>query len=173
MVKLIGAALVLLAGTLIGYMQAARYAARPRQIRHLAHALQRLETEIGYGRTPLPEALKRMAHLLQPPLTGIFDRIADELAADGGGKTVKESWEAAFQAGWPYTAMKSAERDALLRLGATLGASDRDDQLKHIRLAMVQLQSEEATAREEQQRYEKMSRSLGMLGAALVVILMV
>ncbi|MFC5701063.1 stage III sporulation protein SpoIIIAB [Cohnella faecalis] len=172
MIKLIGAALVLFAGTMIGYLQAARFAARPRQIRQLTHALQRLETEIGYGQTPLPEALKRMAHLLGPPLTGIFDRIADELAG-GAGNTVRESWEAAINAGWSSTAMKSAERDALLRLGATLGASGREDQLKHVRLAMLQLQTEETTAREEQQRYEKLSRSLGMLGAALVVILMV
>jgi stage III sporulation protein AB len=68
--------------------------------------------------------------------------------------------------------MKKPELDAMLRLGATLGGSGRDDQVKHIKLAMLQLQAEESSARDDQQRYEKMSRSLGVLGAALLVIIM-
>lgn len=172
MIQLAGAALVLFAGTMIGYLQAYRFAARPRQIRQLMHALQRLETEIQYGQTPLPEALARVSSIVQPPVSGLFEQVAGALA-DPSGTTVRESWERALTGGWIGTAMKAPERDALMRLGATLGASGRDDQLKHLRLAMLQLQAEETAAREEQQRYEKMSRSLGVLGAALIVILMV
>lgn len=163
--------LVLFAGTMIGYLQAARYAARPRQIRQAMHALQRLETEIQYGQTPLPEALGRLAGIVPPPISGIFADIGNSLGGQDG-RTVRESWENAITARWPSTAMKAPERDALLRLGTTLGASGREDQLKHVRLAMLQLQAEESAARDEQHRYEKMSRSLGLLGAALVVILM-
>jgi stage III sporulation protein AB len=42
-----------------------------------------------------------------------------------------------------------------------------------LRLAAVQLKAEEDAARDDQAKYEKMSRSLGLLLAALVVILMV
>ncbi|MCC3373383.1 stage III sporulation protein SpoIIIAB [Cohnella sp. REN36] len=170
MLKLIGAALVLFAGTMIGFVQAARFAERPRQIRQLLHALQRMETEIGYGQTPLPEALARIAQVLPPPLAGLFAGTAASLRS--GGETVQACWEKTFRAGWSATAMRAAERDAMLRLGGTLGASGREDQLKHLRLAMHQLQAEESAAREDQQRYEKLSRSLGVLAAALVVILM-
>jgi stage III sporulation protein AB len=171
MLKLIGAALVLFAGTMIGFVQAARFAERPRQIRHLLHALQRLETEIGYGQTPLPDALRRVALVLPPPLSGMFADIASELRSEHGG-TVSESWERVLAGNWSSTSMRNAELEALLRLGASLGGSGREDQLKHVRLAVLQLQDEEANARDEQQRYEKLCRSLGVLGAALVVILM-
>lgn len=171
MIQFAGAILVLFAGTMIGYLQAARYAARPRQIRQLTHALQRLETEIQYGQTPLPEALSRIAEVVPPPVSGLFYEIARSLAG-GTGATVRESWEKALAEGWGRTSMKQPEREALARLGSTLGASGREDQLKHVRLTMIQLQTEEAAARDEQNRYEKMSRSLGVLGAALVVILM-
>ncbi|MBB6730532.1 stage III sporulation protein SpoIIIAB [Cohnella zeiphila] len=171
MLKLIGAALVLFAGTMIGFVQAARFAERPRQIRHLLHALQRLETEIGYGQTPLPDALRRMALVLPPPLSGMFADIAGELRSERGG-TVSESWERVLSDNWSSTSMRAGEKEAMLRLGASLGGSGKEDQLKHVRLAMLQLQDEESAAREEQQRYEKLSRSLGVLGAALVVILM-
>ncbi|MBB6692974.1 stage III sporulation protein AB [Cohnella xylanilytica] len=172
MIKLIGAVLVLFAGTMIGFAQAARFAERPKQIRSLLHALQRLETEIGYGQTPLPDALHRMSLAIPPPLSAMFAGIAAELRS-GSGSTVGEVWEKALTAGWASTSMRAGEKEAMLRLGATLGGSGKEDQLKHVRLAALQLQSEEATAREEQQRYEKLCRSLGVLGAALVVILMV
>lgn len=175
MLKFAGVLLILFAGTMIGFVQAARYAARPRQIRQLLHALQRLETEISYGQTHLPEALSRIAGLVSQPLSQLFFTISQALqnGSAASGETVRECWERAVLEQWPATAMKNTEKDALLRLGSTLGGSGREDQLKHIRLAMIQLQAEESTAREDQQRYEKLSRSLGMLGAALVVILMV
>ncbi|XID94142.1 stage III sporulation protein SpoIIIAB [Paenibacillaceae bacterium WGS1546] len=175
MMKFLGVLLVLFAGTMIGLVQSARYAARPRQIRELLHALQRLETEIGYGQTHLPEALKRISAQLSSPLSAVFASISDSLAneAASSGETVREIWEKSIVAGWPSTAMKTPEKEAMLRLGETLGGSGREDQLKHLRLAAIQLQAEEAAAREDQRRYEKLSRSLGMLGAALVVILMI
>lgn len=166
-----GAVLVLFAGTMIGYLQAIRFAARPRQIRQLMHALQRLETEIQYGQTPLPQALSRLAAIVPAPVAGLFAEISSDLTRLPE-TTVRDSWERAMREGWKRTAMKRPEREAMIRLGATLGASGREDQIKHVRLAMHQLQAEESAAREEQHKYEKMSRSLGMLGAALVVILM-
>jgi stage III sporulation protein AB len=69
--------------------------------------------------------------------------------------------------------MRTPELTVTLRLGSILGMSDKDDQLKHLRLAAVQLKAEEDAARDDQAKYEKMSRSLGLLLAALVVILMV
>jgi stage III sporulation protein AB len=166
-----GALLVLFAGTMIGYLQGARFAARPRQIRQLTHALQRLETEIQYGQTPLPEAIARLAGIVQPLVSPLFAEISRSLDHIAG-LTVRECWERTLQEGWGATAMKKPELDAMLRLGATLGGSGRDDQVKHIKLAMLQLQAEESSARDDQQRYEKMSRSLGVLGAALLVIIM-
>jgi stage III sporulation protein AB len=170
-IKFAGALLVLFAGTMIGYLQAARFAARPRQIRQLMHALQRLETEIQYGQTPLPEAIARLAAVVLPPVSMLFSDISKELVKSAG-ITVRECWERTLREGWSTTAMKKPEQEAMLRLGSTLGGSGREDQIKHIKLAMFQLQAEETSARDEQQRYEKMSRSLGVLGAALVVILM-
>ncbi len=175
MLKFAGIILILFAGTMIGFLQAARFAARPRQIRQLLHALQRLETEISYGQTPLPDALLRISGMVTHPLSSLFANISRSLLRDSAetGETVRACWERAIIAHWPATAMRSAEKEAMLRLGSTLGGSGREDQLKHIRLAMIQLQVEESSARDDQHRYEKLSRSLGMLGAALAVILMV
>lgn len=91
MIKAAGAVLVLIAGTLIGFMQAARFARRPKQLRELAHGLQRLETEIGYGYTPLPEALRRVASQTSEPLASMLLSPAD---------AIESGRSADFQAGW-------------------------------------------------------------------------
>ncbi|WP_274651759.1 stage III sporulation protein SpoIIIAB [Paenibacillus humicola] len=172
MVKLIGAALILFAGTMIGFLQASRLSLRPRQIRLLIHALQRLETEIGYGYTPLPEALSRSAASLPEPAASLLTEVSERLG-EADGLTFRECWERSVSRHWPSTAMRGAEQAAFIRLGAVLGASDRMDQIKHLRLAVQQLSTEEEAARDEQARYGNMCKSLGVLIAALVVILIV
>jgi stage III sporulation protein AB len=171
MIKLFGAILILAAGTMIGFSKASVYARRPRQIRQLIHALQRLETEMTYGYTPLPEALLRIAAQLEPQLAALF-RMAAEPLLTATGKTAGESWREAVGACWKQTALSSNEREVLSQLSFTLGISDRDDQSKHLRLAVSLLQAEEQAAWDDQRRYEKMWRSLGVLAGAFVVILM-
>jgi len=143
---------------------------RPQQIRRLIQALQRLETEISYGFTHLPDALDIIARQTAEPLAGIFREMAAGLAVMSG-HSVKEVWQSAVIGGWKKTSMKDAEKEILLQIGFTLGLTGREDQVKHLRLGIRQLQAEEELAREEQQRYEKMWKSLGLLAGALVVIL--
>lgn len=171
MIQAIGAIMILFAGAMFGFAQAAKYTDRAVQLRQLLHALQRLETEIGYGHTPLPVALDNAASGLRGPVSELF-RDASGRLGKGDGLMFRECWEAALDGGWPRTALLQAERTSLARLGSALGISDREDQIKHLRLAMLQIRAEEETAREEQSRYGKMWRSLGVLAAALVVILM-
>ncbi|MDO7905174.1 stage III sporulation protein SpoIIIAB [Paenibacillus sp. JX-17] len=170
MLKMTGALLVMLAATLGGWYQAGLYARRPRQIRELITALQRLMTEINYGFTPLPEAMSKMGHQQREPLRSLFHRAA-RLMEPGTGKSAQDSLHQAIEECWGATAMKQPEKEALRQLGFSLGTSDRQDQLKHVSLTIQQLSLEETAALADQQRYEKMWRSLGMLCGALVVIL--
>jgi stage III sporulation protein AB len=171
MMKLLGAALIVLTGAMIGHLKARRLADRPAQIRRFIRALQQLETEISYGFTPLPEAMQRLAQQTSEPLTSLFRGMAAKLIP-GLGWTVKESWEQAVIEHWPYTAMREGEQDILLQLGHSLGTTDREDQLKHLRLAGSQLMGMETEAVEDQKKFEKMWRSLGLLGGALIVVIM-
>lgn len=171
MMKFIGALIIFLAGVLIGLHQAARYANRPKHIRQWIQGLQRLETEINYSFTPLAQALERTSKSSAAPTASIWLSASHKLAQNDS-KTTFECWSEAIEEGWDSTALKPTEKDILLQLGSTLGISDRSDQMKHIQLAMNQLQSEESIAKDEQQRYEKMWKTLGALGGALIVILM-
>ncbi|NOU97682.1 stage III sporulation protein AB [Paenibacillus sp. LMG 31456] len=171
MLKLLGAMLILLAATLFGFYQAQQFARRPKQIGDMIRALQRLETEIIYGSTPLPDALLQVAKTCPAPLHLIFRHVAEELLR-AGGRSVQSIWQQTVAADWRHTSMKSGEQDIFRQLGFTLGLSDGADQVKHLRLAVQQLQSELENAQEDRKRYESMWRTLGLLMGALIVILM-
>ena len=170
MIKLVGAILIIGASALYGFYRASMFAERPRQIRAIIHVLNRLSTEIGYGSTLLPNALGKLSSQTKKPLDQLFSSIAGKLQP-GMSITVKEAWQASIEEHWSRTAMKLPEKEALLELGQSLGVSDREDQMKHLQLAVKQLQHEEAEASDEQWKYEKLCRSLGVLGGALIVIL--
>lgn len=169
--KLIGSALIIGATTCAGWAAAARYAKRPAQLRDLQTGLAILQTEVEYGATPLPEALERAARAAGPPVGAIFAECASRLRR-GGGATAGEALEAALDAAAGATYLGPEELSAMRALGAVLGASGRADQIRHLQLARRRLEAEEARARDERQRYERMARYLGVLsGAALVLIL--
>lgn len=172
MVKLIGAFLILAAGLLIGWYQSLQLARRPRQIRQLALALSRLETEIQYGSTPLPDALRSASIPLSYPLSEMFLAAAAQMSDLTSGISAAESWNEAITDSWKRTAMKDSEKEALRQLGATLGISDAYDQVKHIRLAIQHLAVEERNAQEDERVYVKLWRSLSLLGSALIVVIM-
>jgi stage III sporulation protein AB len=172
MLKWIGATLILFAGTAYGFAQAARYAKRPKELRQLSSALLTLESEIVYGLSPLPSALSRVASSVPKPVSYLFSEASERMNDSAQERTAGDCWSGAVAAVWARTSLREPEKASLLALAPTLGLTDRDDQAKHIRLAVSQLRSEEETAREEQVRYGKMWKSLGALSAALVVILM-
>ncbi|CAH8771582.1 stage III sporulation protein SpoIIIAB [Paenibacillus dendritiformis] len=173
MFKLLGSALLIAAAASIGWLKAASYAARPKQLRLLNHALQRLETAIMYGHTPLAAAFAEISRQLPSPLRAVFADAAQGMdAADAIPLTAREAWQLSWERHRGNTALANEDLRILLELGYSLGISDRDDQRKHIRHAIKQLEQEEFVAREEYQRYGTMCRSLGVLSGLLAVILM-
>jgi stage III sporulation protein AB len=170
MLKLVGAVMIVLAGTLAGFQRARQYADRPRHIRGLIAALQRLETEIMYGYTPLGEALRRIGVQSKGPLQWFFTTAAEEMGSPNN-RSAQDAIEIAMEAHWNQTAMKAPEKEIIRQLSCTLGTSDRSNQTTHIALALQQLKQEETAARDDQGKYEKMSKSLGLLLGALIVIL--
>jgi stage III sporulation protein AB len=76
-----------------------------------------------------------------------------------------------MDAHWRNASLKGTEQEIFRQLSCTLGTSDRTNQSTHIALALQQLKQEESAAREDQGKYEKVSKSLGLLLGALIVIL--
>jgi stage III sporulation protein AB len=170
MAKLIGAVLILFSASMVGWQIGRYYACRPVQLRALLIALQMLETEIVYGLTPLHRAFVKIGHRVQKEVGQLFLTAAELLITEEAG--VDACLSKAIGKHWTDTALRKEEKGVLYSLGQVLGTTDREDQQKHLRLAITHLRGLEEEARTEQEKYERMYKSLGFLGGLLVVILM-
>jgi stage III sporulation protein AB len=172
LVKLAGAGLIVLASSYAGMQVAAGYRRRPRQLRDLQTGLAVLQTEIEYGATPLPEALRAAAGAAGSGVGPILARTA-QLLSIGHGTIPGEALRQAVREVGPETALGRADLEILLALAPALGASGRHDQVRHLQLARERLAGEEARAAEERDRYERVARYAGVLsGLALALILL-
>lgn len=171
MIKLLGAILVLTATTGIGFVIAQRLVTRPKQIRRLINALSILETEIHYGSETLVTACQTIGNRKIDLVSELFQQMSKNLIKMDGASTY-DCLYVAVEKWWPTTALKESEKEVFLQFCKTLGTSDRQNQLSHLSLAKQNLRIEEEKAREEQGQYEKMVRTLGLLGGALLIILL-
>lgn len=170
MIKLLGAAIIMLATTWAGFEAARKISARPRQLRQLKVALQSLEAEIMYTHTPLKEAAQKLQKQLPKPLNQLFASFAKRLEV--GETTVKEAWDESLQEVWGFLALKQGEYEILSQFGEMLGKSDKYHQQKQILLTLTHLEREESEAIDLQGKYEKMMKSLGFLSGLLLIILL-
>ncbi|MGM9927360.1 MAG: stage III sporulation protein SpoIIIAB [Bacillus sp. (in: firmicutes)] len=171
MIKLIGAACILVACTWVGMEASRQISQRPKQLRYFRSALQALEAEIMYGHAPLQEAAVRLSKQLPKPVNMFFQTFAEKL--QGQEVTVKAAWDESFVELQPLLALKENEVEILSQFGETLGKHDRYQQQKQIILTMSHLEREENEALQYQNKYEKMVKSLGFLGGLLLIILLV
>jgi stage III sporulation protein AB len=141
-----------------------------REIRRLIYMLQRLETEITFSQTPLVQALRRIAGRATHHDARFFRRLADDLAAQP--EHLRTIWQTVLQTEQVRGPLLPAELEVLAQLGESLGISDREDQMKHLHLAVSRLLALTEEARTEEQKFRAMWRSLGVLGGALLVVLM-
>lgn len=162
--------MILLASTWIGFEIAGRFGSRTRLLREMKVALQSLEAEIVFSQKPLKSAADDLSNQLGKPLSLFFSRFSTILTS-GGGDT-KAAWSESLEQLAAASTLKKGELEVMRQFGETLGRHDLISQQKHIKLAMVHLEREEAEAQDNQSRYEKMIKSLGFLSGLLLVIVL-
>jgi stage III sporulation protein AB len=143
---------------------------RPRQLNSLQAALNRLETEVGWSMTFLPEALLELARLVTPPVDRLFAHAARLLLA--GDMAAEDAWKQAIIEARQYLVLTEEDEEILVNFGGNLGISHREDQMRHLLLARERLRQQEQAARAAQQQFARLYSALGWaVGMALVLVL--
>lgn len=169
--KLLGALLIILTTSWIGFEWSRRLGMRPKEIRQLKSALQILEAEIIYSQSPLQEAFKNIANQLPHPIDDFFTQLHSDLEKKNAN--FKAIWEKSVHELKSNSYLGNNEIEILQQFGRTLGRHDFYQQQKHIQLAITHLDRELEEARDEQFKYSKMAKSLGVLAGVFIVLLLV
>ncbi|WP_164670340.1 stage III sporulation protein SpoIIIAB [Virgibacillus doumboii] len=169
--KWIGALLLIGTTTLAGFEISRSLNARPKQIRQLKNALQILEAEILYSQLPLPDAFQTIAKQIPQPSKSFFQSLSDFLHKNS--TDLFTIWDHEVNQLLKTSSLTGNEGEILKQFGRTLGQHDFDQQQKHIHLTINHLDRELEEARDNQYRYGKMAKSLGLLCGLFVVLLLI
>lgn len=169
MIKVVGAALILVACAGLGFQIARGYRDRPKQLSDLTNAIRMLRAEIEYSLTPLPQALERVAKRTTHPLDALFRGASERLHQ---GDSVPEAFQVGMDRCRPVSAFKQVDLEVVSDFALTLGASDLVHQTQQLDAALQRLAALENEARELQRKNERLWQYLGiLLGLLLVIIL--
>lgn len=171
MMRWIGLGCLILAGTGWGWYAARRLTLCTAHVRALIHALGVLETEIGFGVSPLPEAFRRVSLVVPSPVSRLFGAVADRLTSQTAEGGAGERCMTAMRDTWQETNLPTTAFASMKALSSMLGWTDRHEQCKHLRWVIAQLSVCEQQAHEQEVRYAPLFRKLGFLLSLLVVII--
>lgn len=169
--KWLGALLFIGTTSWIGFEWSHRLMQRPKQIRQLKNALQMLEAEIVYSQSPLQEAFSMIANQVPRPVGLFFDRLSRDMQEEN--IDFYKLWDQHVHSLMKGSSLGENDGEIMRQFGRTLGQHDFYQQQKHIQLALSHLDRELEDARDNQFKYSKMAKTLGVLFGLFVVILFI
>lgn len=170
MMRLTGALLIIAALGSVGWLYAARYNGRIKELEDWRQAIKWCEMEINYRLLPLPEVLKLAADRLNSKVAVVFSICAEEIR---NHQSAEKSWQDAMDKYLPNSCLSKKDADFLRRFGLVLGKSDLAQQNKNFAFLEENLEQALIEARQEKLAKVKIYRYLGVsCGLALVVILL-
>ncbi|GAA0602664.1 stage III sporulation protein SpoIIIAB [Virgibacillus siamensis] len=169
--KWIGAMLLIGTTTWAGFQISKRLNERPKHIRQMKNALQILEAEILYSQLSLKDAFMTISKQIPEPVSSFFETAA--LSLEEKNTDLFSMWNQRLIELFTSSALGGNEHEILKQFGRTLGQHDFDQQQKHIQLTIKHLDRELEDARDNQFKYGKMAKSLGLLSGLFIVLLLI
>lgn len=163
--RLTGAALLVLAGALLGLAAEREVRERARRRAALGLMLERMAFEVERFKTPLPALFCQLADELEGEAARVCRRAADGLARPDRGQ-MGDIWVAAT------AALPGPERTILGPLGGVLGRYGPDEQLRALDRARAAMAAAEGEAREQLRRSGRMYIGVPMAAAAALAVLL-
>ena len=169
MYRWIGAAMILGAAGWIGWSESAVLRKRAALLRELAASLERMERELTFRLTPLPELLSRLGREVSEPLSAFYSSCARHARAPE--TAFWRNWQEEAEKLSPYLDRPAVE--SLCRLGRGLGRYDEEGESRLIKTAAAELREHLSRAETESDRLGKIYRTLGITGGAFLILVLI
>lgn len=169
--KLLGSLIIIGSSALIGLEYSRKYTERLNNLIYIQNCIQMLETEIVYSSNQLPDALENIYIKGNARVSFLFKDIKEYLL-DNKDKSLFESFKYNLERTKNKLSLQNDDIEVMLSLARVLGTSDINDQQKHFKTTIINLEINQNDAKEIRDKNGKMYRSLGALfGIALALIL--
>lgn len=162
---------IICCSTILGNQIANGYIHRVRELRTFQMCIAKLETEIIYYSTFLPEALENVGKTTAGGIGQLLCDVASNLK-NKKGVNIEAAWQLALDENKTNFKMTYEDYEVISRFCCQLGTADKTTQKQLFELTQLQLYKQEKKAEEDRDRYEKMYRSLGFLAGVTIVIIL-
>ena len=165
----IGAILLIIATSSIGFERSLRLKKRPEQLMQIKTALQIMEAEMVYSQHAIVDVCDQISKHIQAPLKVFFHAVATKLSENDDLAVLwtKELDELKFS-----SALEEEELSILKQFGHTLGHFDLTQQQKQIQLTSVHLDRLLKEADQNYLMFSKVYRGIGILSGILIALIL-
>lgn len=169
MLKLAGCMLIFAGCTLLGFIKAASYKERRRELEEILELIRLLELEISYRKDSLYKAFYKTGSLKDCWFSHVLTCCSNNLQQQN---SMYCSWETAIADNIKNCPLQRKDIDILNDISLGLGKSDTAGQKKLIEPAIIRLEAALAESKEQEIKQGKMYKALGTsAGIAIAVIL--
>lgn len=171
MMKLTGAVLLFVSCCGMGYWTSQQCSGRVSQLRELMRIGEFLKGEISFARTTLPEALERISDKTETPFSDFLKMLAKRMKGYSGEdfshilhQTMRETLE--------NTYLEREDMEAFYHAACNLGYLDKKMQIHLLEGYLREEEQKVSMLTAQLPEKRKLFRSLGVLGGAFLVILL-
>lgn len=129
MFKFIAILLIFSSSTMIGFYQSAQLTRRKKLLLEHRDLLQRMETEIGYFKEPLPQILMKLQRGSDEATDILLRQCL--LRIDTTTDSMDQIWSNAVQSAYENEPLKPSDLEVFLKCGSFIGQSDYYGQKGH------------------------------------------
>lgn len=171
MMRFLGAILVVLSGYYLGQTLAEEGIKRAEALEELKKGFLLLQGQMEIGGMDYETMFLEAAFCLQGGAACLFE-MAGRLCAKRQAETVQEIWEEALHKAEGLLYLDGDDWGALLSFGRSLGFSNHEQQAKQASLVVAYLEEAIGRQREKNRREQKLYRTMGTIGALMVLVVL-
>lgn len=164
--KFIFLTIILFGTSYIGILMAKKYSSRVKDLKEMRKALNFFEDKIKFTYEPIPDVFEEISSKVNENIGEIFKSSANLMQNESAGV----SWEKAVDNA--NTNFTKEDNEIIKGLAKMLGKTDIDGQVSEIRLTNKFIDVQIKDAENEENRNEKLYKTLGVtVGLAIVIVL--
>lgn len=171
MLKLAGSILLMIGCIGLGMKKTAEEKGRIRELREIRRIIQRLQSEITYGKRTLPEICLLFGHCMEEPYRSAFAVIFRRLE-ENDGSTIAHIWKEEMEAVMRDLPLREDEKEALCSLPAYQGILDNAMQAADMGQSLDVLTGRIDSAQAEYENKTKVIMSVSFMTGMFLVILL-
>ena len=167
-IKYISTFLIFIICSAIGILYSKKYSNRVKELEEIKNALNIFKSKIKFTYEPIPEVFKQISTQLHSNIGTIFLKASNYMKNDIAG----EAWEKSIDEEKNNINLTNDDTEIIKKLSKMLGNTDLDGQLNNIELINRFLDKQIVEAEREEEKNEKLYKTLGAsIGLTIAIIL--